>query len=133
MLSRSTRVLAVLACSGGCMTPGVRRSTMTTSAGDLLTYQELSAIAGTTQNAYSAVERLRPLFLSVRPSSAYLDGRPRRIYVFINGNFAGDVDALKTLSIAAIESIQRVTASAAYIREGQIRSGDGVLLIRLRR
>jgi len=77
----------------------------------------------TTQNAYSAVERLRPLLLVIRLGAAIVQGTAPRLYVFINGNFAGDVEALKTIPLASVESARRVQATAAFTQLGEVRSG----------
>jgi hypothetical protein len=103
------------------------------SDGEILTVEELTALTGTTQNAYSAVERLRPLFLSVRPGAGIVHGAPPRLYVFIDGSLAGDVDVLKTIPLSSVESIRRMRATAAFTQLGEIQSGDGVILVRLRR
>ena len=97
----------------------------------VLTSQELAAVVGTAQDAYAAVERLRPLFLLLR--RAGVRDAPPRLRVFINGSLAGDVEILKTIPLASVESIQRIHASTAFTQLGELRSGDGILLIRLRR
>jgi hypothetical protein len=100
---------------------------------DVLTITELTRVRGTTQNAYSALERIRPLFLSIRPASGPLHGQPPRVYVFIDGSFAGDVDVLKTIPLTSVESIRRVQATTAYTLYGEIHAGDVVILVHLRR
>jgi len=120
--------LGVAACA---TSPHAGRVTPTTN--DTLTSEELAAVPGTTRNAYSAVERLRPLFLAVRPGSGTVHATSQHLYVFINGSFSGEIDVLKTIPIATVESIRRVQASEAFIQLGEIRAGDGVLLVRLRR
>jgi hypothetical protein len=100
--------------------------------GDVITSDELATVLGTTQNAYSAVERLRPLFLASRPGSGTIHNTSPHLYVLINGNFVGDVDALKTIPLASIASIRRVQATTAFTQLGEIRAGDGVIEVRLR-
>jgi hypothetical protein len=100
---------------------------------DVLTTEELESVRGTTQNAYSAVERLRPLFLYVRPGHTTISGGPERVHVFIDGGLAGDADVLKTIPLASVESIRRVRATTAFTQYGEIHTGDGVILVRLRR
>jgi hypothetical protein len=92
----------------------------------------LATVSGATQNAYSAVERLRPLFLTTRPGSGTVGGRVSRIHVFIEGSLAGDIDVLKTIPIGTIESIQRVQAMVAFTQYSDVRAGDSVILVRLR-
>ena len=99
---------------------------------DVLTTDELTKVRGTTQNAYSAIERIRPLFLSIRPGSGPLHGPPPRLYVFINGSIAGDIDVLKIIPLASVESIRRVQATTAFTLYGEIHAADGVILVQLR-
>jgi hypothetical protein len=119
-------VLAACATGGGTRRPP-------RPGGDTLTSDELATVVGTTQNAYSAVERLRPLFLAVRPGAGTTHDTHARLYVFINGSLAGDIDALKTIPLGSVESIRRVQATTAFTQLGEIHSGDGVILVRLRR
>ena len=132
-LSRLSRVASMISLGvAACATSRhAGRSTPTTD--DTLTSEELASTPGTTRNAYSAVERLRPLFLTVRPGSGTVHGTSQHLYVFINGSFAGEIDVLKTIPVATVESIRRVQASEAFIQLGELRAGDGVLLVRLHR
>ena len=131
----STRriLLALLAITTACASTSTPHHAVARTGYDALTSSELITVAGTTQNAYSAVERLRPLFLATRAGVGTVRATSPQIYVFINGSFAGDVDVLKTLPLATIESIRRVQATAAFTQYGEIRSGDGVIMVRLRR
>jgi hypothetical protein len=97
---------------------------------DLLTWTELAA--GTHRDAYAAVEQLRPLFLSPRPGAADARGQARTIRVFIDGDFAGDEEVLRSIPVADIESIRRVQPTIAYATMGSLHMGDEILLVRLR-
>jgi len=118
---------------GACSPQQVAGRRGTPFENDVLTTSELTNVRGTTQNAYSAIERIRPLFLSVRPAPGSLYGPPARLYVFINGSFAGDTDVLKAIPVASVESIRRKQATSAYTLYGEIHAGDGVILVQLRR
>lgn len=120
--------LAFLACS----TALSNHQTRVQETSDLLTLNELETVSGTTQNAYSAVERLRPLFLVTRPGSGSVGGRQAHIYVFVQDNLVGDIDALRTIPVASIKSIQRVQAMTSFTRYADVQAGDSVLLVRLR-
>lgn len=125
-------ILPAIVVFAACVARSEGRYRPTPSDSDVLTRRELATLGGATQNAYSAVERLRPLFLATRPGSRTLRGEPPRIYVFINGNLAGDVETLKTIPLGSIESIRRVQATTAYTQSGETRTGDGVLMVRIR-
>jgi hypothetical protein len=97
---------------------------------DVITAAEISR--GSPQNAYSALEQLRPFFLRPRPSGVDVRGLPPRMHVFIDGAFSGDLDVLKMIPASEIESITRVQPSMAFTTMGAIRASDGVLMVRLR-
>jgi len=117
--------------SAACATSGGRRPYAPVAySSDLLTWNELAA--ETHQDAYSALERLRPFFLAPRPSSADVHGQPRTIRVFIDGDFAGDEEILRSIPVRDIESIRRVQPAIAYATMGSLHMGDEVIMVRLR-
>ena len=131
----STAVSAVITTialfSAACATPGGRQKYAPVAySNDLLTWNEL--VAETHQDAYSALERLRPFFLTPRPSSADAHGQPRAIGVFIDGDFAGDEEILRSIPVRDIESIRRVQPAIAYATMGSLHMGDEVIMVRLR-
>ena len=95
-----------------------------------LTSRELGY--ATHENAYSAIERLRPFFLATRPSAADVHGIMPHINVFIDGYFAGDIDILKAIPASSIESVERLQPSMAFATLGAYHAGEGVLMVRLR-
>ena len=103
----------------------------TPTAGQVLTQRELATVVGM-QTTYSAVEHLRPLFLTTRPAPETLLGAPPRVHVFINGSLAGDVDVLKMIPLRSVESIERVPAPFALTLFGRVGAGDTVLMVQLR-
>jgi len=96
----------------------------------VVTWSELATEAH--QNAYVAVERLRPLFFHVRPGAGDARGEPRTISVFIDGDFAGGLDVLRSIPVRDIESIRRVQPSMAYATLGSLHMADEILMVRLR-
>ena len=117
--------------SAACASAGGRQHTPAAAyQSDLLTWNEL--VAETHQDAYSALERLRPFFLTPRPSSADARGERRTIRVFIDGDFAGDEEILRTIPVRDIESIRRVQPAIAYATMGSLHMGDEVIMVRLR-
>ena len=95
-----------------------------------LTSRELGY--GTPENAYMAIERLRPFFLATRPSAADIHGIIPHINVFIDGLYAGDIDVLKAIPSSSIESVERLQPAMAYATLGAYHAGEGVLMVRLR-
>lgn len=131
--SRAWSILAgvsvvLAACAGGAGTHHPLRSDS-----NVLTSDELATFHGTAQNAYSAIERLRPFFLAVRPGTGTIRETSARLHVFIDGNLVGDFETLKTIPLAHIASIRRVQATTAFTQLGALRAGDGVIEVRLRR
>ena len=123
-------LVAALVLLDACRTAHNEYAPATFGQPNILTREELATVGGT---AYSAVERLRPLFLNIRPGSRTLHAASPRLHVFIDGDFAGGIDALNALPVATVESIWRVEATIAFTRYGAIRAADGVILVRLRR
>ena len=97
---------------------------------DIITASEIGRASP--QNAYTALEQLRPFFLQARPSAADIRGQAPRIHVFIDGYFSGELDVLKMIPASDIESIARVQPAMAFTTMGDVRAGDGVLMVRLR-
>ena len=116
--------------SAACATSVGRQYSPAAYSSDLLTWNELAA--ETHQDAYSALERVRPFFLTPRPSSADARGQPRTIRVFIDGDFAGDEEILRSIPVRDIESIRRVQPAMAYATMGSLHMGDEVIVVRLR-
>jgi hypothetical protein len=122
-------MLGIAACSRSVHAP----ATPAPLTHDGLTRLELTDVGSGTMSAYSAVERLRPFFLMTRPSAAIIHGDVPRVHVFINGYLAGDLDVLKTIPVANVESIQRVTSSMVFAPLGsEVRPGDMALMVRVR-
>jgi hypothetical protein len=116
--------------SVACASSGGRQHAPAPYQSDLLTWNELAA--ETHRDAYAAVEQLRPLFLSPRPGAADARGQPRTIRVFIDGDFAGDQEVLRSIPAREIESIRRLQPAMAYATMGSLHMGDQILMVRLR-
>ena len=98
---------------------------------DVLTASEITRASP--QNAYSALEQLRPFFLRARPNAAAdARGEAPRINVFIDGYFSGDLSVLKLIPASEVESVTRVQPAMAFTILGDRHAGDGVLMVRLR-
>jgi len=116
--------------SAACASSSGRRYSSVPHSSEVLTWRELAS--ETHQNAYVAVERLRPLFLQARPGAGDARGEPRTISVFIDGDFAGDLNVLRSIPVRDIESIRRVQPSMAYATLGSLHMADEILMVRLR-
>ena len=125
-------VVAGLCWLNACATTLQSHTPPTTASNDFLSFEELSADAGTVANVYSAVQRVRPRFLAAGSGSKAPFGSASRIHVFINGRFAGGDAVLKAIPLWRVESIRWVQATASDIQDIRINAGDGVLLVRIR-
>ena len=129
-LAVSAVITTAALVSTACATSGRWQNSSAPHSSDLLISSDLAAEPHL--NAYSAVERLRPLFLRTRPGAGDARGVPGTISVFIDGDFAGDQDVLRTIPVRDIESILRMQPAMAYATMGSLHMGDQVLLVRLR-
>ena len=116
--------------STACASSAGRQHSCIPYSSEVLTWSDLSSEVH--QNAYVAVERLRPLFLQARPGAGDVRGEPRTISVFIDGDFAGDQNVLRSIPVRDIESIRRVQPTMAYATLGSLHMADEILMVRLR-
>lgn len=126
-------ILAVLGPTACAPTSAVRETSYprTPTGSDILTRQEITSLVGA-QNVFTVVQQLRPLFLTARPGPSMARGVSSGIAVFIDGTLAGDLDVLKSLNPANVESIQRIRQPYAYADYGRWSGDDGVVAVRLR-
>ena len=95
---------------------------------DVVFADEIRRVPAT--NAYTALERTRPDFLRVRGQSSILL-QPRDIDVFLNGQYAGGIDVLRSLPSDFIAKVQLVQRSQGYVLYGEQLRGDHALFITL--
>ena len=129
-LAVSAVITTAAVFSAACASSTGRQYSSVPHSSEVLTWSELSTEAH--QNAYVALERLRPLFLQPRPGAGDVRGEPRTISVFIDGDFAGDLNVLRSIPVRDIESIRRVQPSTAYAILGSLHMADEILMVRLR-
>src|SRR5690349_3554652 len=90
-----TAALALAPTAGG--------ADVTRSGSHVMTAADFGRVADA-PNALVAIERVRPLFLRPRPSFGSLRGQTPVVSVFINGAYAGGVDALRLINPDAVSS-----------------------------
>jgi hypothetical protein len=81
---------------------------------------------------YDVVNRFWPQVL--RPQMGFTarpDPRGDVVGVYVDGNFSGGQESLRTLRASAVRSIQRLTRSEEFIKLGRSHDG-GALLVTLR-
>ena len=119
----------VAACaSGGTGTSGGRASPTR------ITRAEVDASNAT--NAYELISRLRPNWLREPPTASVSGGviRSQTILVYVNRQRQDDLDALKSISIGAVDSAEWIDASRVQTVLSDVPSGSytGAILIKTR-
>jgi hypothetical protein len=122
-------LIAVSGCaSGGTGTSGGRASP------NRITYAEIAGSNAT--NAYEMISRLRPNWLR-EPATASVSGgviRSQTILVYVNRQRQEDLEALKSINVADIDSAEWVDASRVQTVLSDVPSGSytGAILIKTR-
>ena len=134
---RSVILIAAALCVAACSpSPSFQLryapTPVSTPEHDRLTANELARFSGVAPDAYSALQQIRPVFLTTRPGAQILRGETSHIHVLFDGMYGGDVDVLKLIPTKNIESIRRVQAAFLTVPIGQVRPGDTVLMVHLR-
>ena len=81
-----------------------------------------------TNNAYDAIRRLRPQWLSYQPQTSVSAPIPPMPVVYVDEQFVGDLSTLNQMLISQIESIAFYKAPEAMIKYGTNRTG-GVITV----
>ena len=86
---------------------------------------------GSANNAYEAVQLIRPAWLRTRGVSSF-SGQADPIIVYVDNVRYGEVGSLQSLNLDAVEMIERIDATSATQRWGTGHAG-GALAVTLRR
>ena|SRR6476469_1434573 len=125
MERRTFIALAATAVIAGCSPASQSSGAGARSSSNVLTRQEISA--SPYQNAYEAVEKLRPSFLRARPTSA---GPNMTAELFVDGIRRGSLEGLRAIPSAEIAEIRYLTVQDATTRYG-LNVPAGVLDVKL--
>lgn len=130
----STIMVAVMFCTvSGCASGGGGTSGSRASP-NRITYGEVAASNAT--NAYELISRVRPNWLREPPTASVSGGviRSQTILVYVNRQRQESLDALKSISVADIDSAEWVDASRVQTLLSDVPSGSytGAILIKLR-
>jgi hypothetical protein len=96
---------------------------------DVVLADELRRVPAT--NTYTALERTRPSFLRVRGASAAMRHQAPEIDVFLNGQYAGGAEVLRSVPSEFVQRIQLVQRSQGYVTYGPQLRGEHALFITL--
>jgi hypothetical protein len=135
--------VAVAVCSTGCVTSGTAaglHAEQFSPGGDLPGYSRASDVIGGQElratgvaSTSDALHRLRPEFLrTTRVITGVPDADPMTApSVYVNGKYAGELNALELIPLAVIEEIRFLRPSQAKDSWGAYcRCGGGVIHIR---
>lgn len=106
--------LLVALSTTGCASTG--SSSGSSRNPDVITSEELRGTQIQSENAYNAVQRLRPSWLRARGSS-FTGGRPLPV-VFVDGTRFGELDSLRSLNVSDIVQIEFLDSRDATTRFG---------------
>ena len=83
------------------------------------------------ETLYDVLRRRAPLYLRPRPTpGAEINGRNDPIAVYIDGNFAGSIEALQSIPAYVVVSVDRMSAAEATLKFGP-RHDSGALIVTL--
>ena len=125
MERRTFIALAAMAVVAGCSPASQSSGAGARSSSNVLTRQEIAA--SPYQNAYEAVEKLRPSFLRPRPTSA---GPNMTAELFVDGIRRGSLEGLRAIPSAEIAEIRFLSVQDATTRYG-LNVPAGVLDVKL--
>ncbi|MFW6199734.1 MAG: hypothetical protein ACOC8K_04095 [Gemmatimonadota bacterium] len=109
-----TTALLVSLAATGCASTG--SSSESGRNPDVIASEELRGTQIESENAYNAVQRLRPTWLRARGSS-FSGGRELPV-VFVDGTRFGEIDALRSLNVSDIVQMEYVDSRDATTRFG---------------
>jgi hypothetical protein len=121
-------VLAMAAISIACSSAGTTTSSAPRGDRSLLTIEEIGRTGS--QDAYSAVQSLRPTWLTKRGTSSV--NLTETIKVYLDGNLMGGPDYLRQIPTNSISSIRHLDGLEATQRYG-LDHGVGAILVFTRR
>jgi hypothetical protein len=137
-----TRYIFILACAAltACTTTSVsldgatapRARARSLGSADLVNVDELRRFedAGT---LYDLLQRLRPGMVRPRPGIGVMRGIRPEIDVFINGQYAGSADVLRSLQPHGVASVRMMQRAQAFVTHGPFLRGEHALFVTLMR
>jgi hypothetical protein len=84
-------------------------------------------------NAHELVSALRPNWLTQRGTQSFSDPTAGTVRVYVDGNHAGDAEALRSITVQDVLSMQYLSASEAQARFGSRQNMGGAILVTTQR
>ena len=123
---------ALCACAGVNTTAGLAPRPSGSGGHDYVAVDELRRWSDT-GSLYDVLSRVRPSMVRPRGAFGVVRGMPGGIDVFINGQYAGGEEVLRTLQPHQIASVRMMQRSQAYVQYGGWLRGDHALFVSLLR
>jgi outer membrane cobalamin receptor len=128
-MATSRSVLILLSAAAiACAPPSGKRSLRNTN---VITRQELEASVAMT--AYDAIQRLRPSYLRTRGAQTFDPSVSTQAAVYLDGQRYGDITALRSMPVHAIEEIQYLSPAAATSKYGTDHTAGVIELVTRKR
>lgn len=122
-------VMAVVVVAGFGWSAGPEAAAAQKRQRDVITREEIQASAHRDMDLFQAVRSLRPHFLAPpRGNRTMGSGRPANTVVYIDGNKAGELDALKNIPAANVEEVRYLDPARAEEEYGITHNGGAVLV-----
>ena len=116
------RVILAIACAAStvlgvvaCHSPSTGSSAPKASP-DVITAEEIARV--NVQNAYEAVQKLRPAMFRPRQPATALAQAKGDVVVYVDNNRFGDAEALRLISVSSIAMVRYFSASEAQQKWG---------------
>lgn len=138
MVSSISRIAAACLLAAACSTPAASRGSLQARPYGVFAPHGTLGLVELAQlspelDAYRALEHLRPDFLRLRPGTSLMRGERPTLHVYINGNYAGDVSALRTLYVRNITGIRRLQRTEMHLAPGgSLGPAEGAILVTTR-
>ncbi|MGQ0647282.1 MAG: hypothetical protein ACT4P7_06895 [Gemmatimonadaceae bacterium] len=124
---------ALTACAGAHATADVQpRPAALRGSRDFVAVDELRRYSDT-GSLFDLLTRIRPQMVRARPGMNALRGIGETIDVFINGQYAGGAEVLRSLQPHHVAGVKMVQRSQAYVEYGGWLRGDHALFVSLLR
>ncbi len=120
-----TAFAAMVFTASACASGGSSDSSSTSRDRDLITQQELEEVGRGFM--YDAIQRLRPRWLDNRRSG--IGGAQEGPRIYLDGQYWGDVDQLRTFDITGVIEVRYLNANDATTRFGTGHLAGAILIV----
>ncbi|HEX6574214.1 MAG TPA: hypothetical protein VF042_04520 [Gemmatimonadaceae bacterium] len=118
-------LLLFVACSSATTaTPHTARGNR-----NVITFEEIQAEARPGATAWDLISSLRPLFLNSRGRVSLQNTAPAYAVVYMDGMRYGEIQALRSISVESIRSVEYLSSSDATTRYGTDHPAGAIVIV----